>query len=378
MMKNATYRELMMGDHAPWFRQRSTRSSEDAIDLAAGRYLVLCFFGYGGEEGAQRRLVAAQRQQSPGDSPITFFGVSVDPADEWCAGVRDASPSIHHFWDFDGHVSRLYGALPTSAGDNRRESFRARWIVLNPNLQVCAVLPFGSHDSDVAQLTELLLSLPALTPVERVEMHAPVLVLPDIFDAPLCHDLIEQYDRHGGKASGFMREEDRMTVVAHDPRHKVRSDHTVNDSALRQRIQLHVARKVAPAIWRAFQFDATRMERYLVGCYDSSDGGHFRPHRDNSTRGTAHRRFALSINLNDDFDGGELMFPEFGPKGFKAPPGAGVVFGCSLLHCVTPVVRGRRYAFLPFLYDDKAAAIRVANRRYLVDGEPPALQNSAS
>ena len=373
-MTNVTYRELMPGDHAPWFRQRSTRGRDDAIDLAAGRYLVLCFFGHGREQDAQRRLEAAQRQHSLVDSSIAFFGVSVDPADESCAHVREASPSMAHFWDFDGHVSRLYGALPAGAGDGTGGAFRPRWIVLNPNLQVRAVLPFSPDGSETARLNELFRGLPRLTPAEVIEMHAPVLVLPGVFDATLCRDLIEQYDRHGGDATGFMREEGGMTVVAHDPRHKVRRDHLVNDTALRQRVQLHVARKVAPAIERAFQFNATRMERYLVGCYDSSEGGHFRPHRDNTTRGTAHRRFALSINLNSDFDGGELVFPEFGPRAFKAPAGAGIVFGCSLLHSVTPVVRGRRYAFLPFLYDEKAATLRDANRRFLARSEPPVLQ----
>ncbi len=77
------------------------------------------------------------------------------------------------------------------------------------------------------------------------------------------------------------------------------------------------------------------MERYLVGCYDAAEGGHFSPHRDNTTPGTAHRRFAISINLNDDFEGGEVSFPEYGPRGF---------------------------AFLPFVYDNAAAAIREANR----------------
>ena len=110
------------------------------------------------------------------------------------------------------------------------------------------------------------------------------------------------------------------------------------------------------------------MERLLIGCYDAKDGGHFRPHRDNTTRGTAHRRFALSINLNDEFDGGELVFPEFGPRRCKVPAGCGVVFGCSLLHMMTPVVRGRRYALLPFLYDENAAALRQANERFVAGG----------
>jgi predicted 2-oxoglutarate/Fe(II)-dependent dioxygenase YbiX len=123
-----------------------------------------------------------------------------------------------------------------------------------------------------------------------------------------------------------------------------------------------------PEIKKVHQFDVTRMERYIVCCYDAEEGGHFRPHRDNTTRGTAHRRFAVSINLNDDFDGGEVSFPEYGPQSFKPPPGGAVVFSCSLLHAVSRVTRGRRYAFLPFLYDDAAAAIREANNRYLGEG----------
>jgi predicted 2-oxoglutarate/Fe(II)-dependent dioxygenase YbiX len=113
------------------------------------------------------------------------------------------------------------------------------------------------------------------------------------------------------------------------------------------------------------------MERYLVGCYHAEDGGHFGPHRDNTTKGTAHRRFAASVNLNSDFDGGEIIFPEYSPRGLKPPRGGAVIFSCSLLHAVSKVARGRRYAFLPFLYDDDAARIRVQNEKFLdesVDG----------
>jgi len=40
----------------------------------------------------------------------------------------------------------------------------------------------------------------------------------------------------------------------------------------------------------------------------------------------------------------------------------------ALLHAVSPVTRGRRYAFLPFLYDDEAAKIREANNPHLGEG----------
>ena len=110
------------------------------------------------------------------------------------------------------------------------------------------------------------------------------------------------------------------------------------------------------------------MERYIVPCYAAEDGGHFHAHRDNTTKGTAHRRFAVSINLNDDFDGGEVSFPEYGRRSFKPALGGTVVFSCSLLHAVSKVTRGRRYAFLPFLYDEPAAKLREANNEFLGDG----------
>ena len=90
-------------------------------------------------------------------------------------------------------------------------------------------------------------------------------------------------------------------------------------------------------------------------------GGRRRPlqaHRDNGPGATAHWRFAVSINLNGDFDGGEVTFPEYNPRGIKAPPGWAVVFSAAILHAVGEVAYGRRYAFLPFVYDAAGAKIR--------------------
>jgi predicted 2-oxoglutarate/Fe(II)-dependent dioxygenase YbiX len=90
-----------------------------------------------------------------------------------------------------------------------------------------------------------------------------------------------------------------------------------------------------------------------------------RGHRDNTTKGTAHRRFAVSVNLNDDYEGGEIGFPEYGPRRFKPPVGGAVVFSCSLLHAVSRMTRGHRYAFLPFLYDEEASRLRETNNAFL-------------
>jgi len=189
-----------------------------------------------------------------------------------------------------------------------------------------------------------------------------------VFEPAFCRHLIRLYEQHGGEESGFMSDVRGKTVTIHDHGHKRRKDYIVKDQELIKETQRRISRRVIPEILKVHQFKVTRMERYVVSCYAAEDGGHFQAHRDNTTKGTAHRRFAVSIILNDDFDGGEVSFPEYGSRGFKPPPGGAVVFSCSLLHAVSRVTRGLRFAFLPFLYDDEAAKIREANNQFLGEG----------
>jgi predicted 2-oxoglutarate/Fe(II)-dependent dioxygenase YbiX len=282
--------------------------------------------------------------------------------------VGEVLPGMRHFWDFDGSVSRLYGALPAAPAGTGPGEFRRMWVVLDPALRVLAVIPFQQDGGERAELIPLLRSLPPVSHYGGIEMHAPILMLPNVLEPELCRRLVAEYERGGGELSGFMRQVDGKTLRLHDGRHKRRRDLTLEDAELQRVLQQRVISKVVPIIRRVHAFEATRMERYIVGCYDAEDAAHFAPHRDNTTSATAHRRFALSVNLNDDFDGGELCFPEYGPRRYKMPAGGAIVFSGSLLHAVTQVRKGRRYAFLPFLYDEAAAALRERNNAFLGEG----------
>ena len=52
---------------------------------------------------------------------------------------------------------------------------------------------------------------------------------------------------------------------------------------------------------------------------------------------------------------------------YRAPMGGAIVVSCSLLHEATPVIRGKRYAFLPFLYDEAGEQLGRQNARFLAD-----------
>ena len=132
-------------------------------------------------------------------------------------------------------------------------------------------------------------------------------------------------------------------------------------------LQFRVSRRIFPEFIKDYPFKVTHIERYMISCYSAEEQGHFRAHRDNTTAATAHRRFAVSINLNSEFEGGEIGFPEHGSRTYKPPPGGAVIFSCALLHAVSQVTTGRRYAFLPFLYDEEAAKLRDANYKIVAD-----------
>jgi len=374
-------RRLLPGDPVPWFRVRSTNNDNFAFATAAGRYLVLCFFGSAGKPETRAPLESLlARAALFDDKKCSFFGVSCDPKDESEQRVAGRIPGIRYFWDFDAAISEQFGAL-----DRASAKFQPFTLVIDPELRVMNVFPFRSSVDHGTEVATYLERLPPPDLHAGVPVTAPVLVIPRIFEVDFCRELIAYYKQHGGADSGFMREVDGKTVGIIDYGHKRRADCTIADPQLKSYAMQRIVRRLVPEIHKAFQFHATRLERYIVACYDTDPGGYFRPHRDNTTKGTAHRRFAVTINLNaDEYEGCDLRFPEFGSRLYRAPTGGAVVFSCSLLHEATAMRRGTRYAFLPFLYDDAAARVREENSQFLGDsvrryraGERPAAAGAA-
>lgn len=358
---------LLAGDPAPTFRQRSFANPRYAFDTAAGRFIVMAFFGTAGDPNTQARIKAVMAEPNIfNDRKACFFGISNDPSDETDKRVQERYPGYRYFYDFDLKISKLYGAAAQDAQlPAEKLNIRQFWAVIDPTLRVQKIIPFEKDLSDAKTLIEYMRALPDANKYAGIELQAPILFLPNVFEPELCEKLISLYDTGDNAESGFMRQVDGKTKLITDHNHKRRRDHIIKDQEVIAATQARVLRRIVPEIKKVHQFHITRMERYIVACYRAEDEAHFRPHRDNTTSGTAHRRFAVTINLNNDFDGGELNFPEYGPRSFKPPTGGAVVFSCSLLHTVSKVTRGHRYAFLPFLYDDAAAKIREANNQFL-------------
>ena len=364
----SSYSILLPGDPAPWFRQRCTAPQGTyTFDMSAGRHVLLFFFGSSLDTGIQAELAQIKASCALFDArQANFFGVSADVADETEARLTESLPGIRFFWDADGVVGRLYGAQPLSP--DQALPTRSRWVLLDPMLRVLGLM---DHEPGMAAHVVAVLETLLSTSRSRADNVAPVLCLEHVFEPEVCQRLVAAYHAGGSVASGVLteREVGRSTTIS-DAGFKRRRDCTLRDSALVQQVQARIIRRVVPEVRKVFQFEATRLERLIVACYDSADQGCFGAHRDNTVSATAHRRFAVSINLNDDFEGGEISFPEFGTRSYRPGAGGAVIFSCSLMHAVSPVLRGRRYACLPFMHDEAAAKLRQSNRATIREATP--------
>ncbi len=346
-----TYDPLFVGELAPWFRQRCIgQDGVFSFDTVAGRFVVLCFYGAASDPLARKALDQVQANRGLFDGASrSFFGVSNDAADEADARLAPA-PGLRHFADVDGAVARAYGVAPRD-GALEIAALRRGWFVMDPRLRVIATFPLDAAGNAAA--LAFLKGLPSSADHGR-EAHAPVLIIPGVFEPDIRARLIRHHQASGGTDSAVLTEAGVLT----DHGFKRRRDCPITDKALLDQVQTRIFRRVVPDIRHAFQFNATRLERLILAAYDAAERGRFGPHRDNTVAASAHRRFAVSINLNDDFEGGGISFPEFGPRAFRPPAGGALVFSCSLMHAVAPMTRGTRYACLPFVYDDAAAELR--------------------
>ncbi|HEY6697835.1 MAG TPA: 2OG-Fe(II) oxygenase [Acidimicrobiales bacterium] len=291
---------------------------------AGGRPTAVVFSN---DDGDPRLADLADRLAGRADVAL-FYVMSKEPA---------AVVGVPVWSDPEGAVTAAYGV---TAGE-------LTTVVLDPNLRVVGVVLGDRH---VEQVVGLLDGAAHRGPAVEVVTQAPVLLLPRVLNAAYCERLVRVWEQEGGVDTGVARASgDEL-----DASYKRRRDHTIGDPQLLRELSSVVGRRVLPEIRKVFAFQATRFEGFKIACYDAATGGFFRQHRDNLTPSTTHRVFALTLNLNDGYEGGQLRFPEYGNQLYRPDPGAALVFSCAHLHEVREVTSGRRFVLLSFLYGEPA------------------------
>lgn len=281
---------------------------------------------------------------SDGATPALVMGAAPTTA-QAVLGALKASGDPIPFALCDGEQRFLRPLLAPDSPDAATPQRRV--LVLDANQRLLMQTSSGTSDALTAAIRDAIASARADRPVDSLLFGsvAPVLMLPRVFEPDFCRRLIELWSS-GERADGGVSSR-YGNVMAAD--RKRTEDHIVRDQALNKEISDRLAYRIGPELAKAFGWDwEFAFDAHVIISYSAEGGHYFRAHRDNAAPQTADRAFAVSLNLNDDFEGGELVFPEYGPTRYKPRAGAAAVFSCSLLHEALPVTRGRRFVVTTF------------------------------
>lgn len=353
------------GDHAPAFHAPSHTGKHFYLSNEVGAPMLLLLHDSETFPSSAALLLAFEKAWPEFvEAGINLASITPDNVED-----RKAFADQHHIpfpllSDPDHFVRGYYelDELQSLAGEG--SSFPNTLIILDRNMvihDICA--PFQAEF-----IPELLDALKARFPKQQAVIvqdlyTPPVLLIPHIFDRAYCREIMNLWETQGNQISHVMRPDGEKTYGVVDRQVKIRRDHFIRDENIKTAINGIFQRRVYPEIEKCFHYVVDEYEHFKIACYDAETGGYFRPHRDNTSGGTAHRKWALSINLNsEDYEGGYLRFPEYGPQLYKPGTGCGVVFSCSLMHEATDITAGRRFVLLSFFYGEKDSEDRLRYR----------------
>lgn len=340
---------LQPGQRAPNFVLPNVDGRpEQLYDRFIGNTMVLSFVAAADSPAATAVLSDLEAQRGGlKDAGAAVVAVTTDSLDRTAAARAKLALGFPLYADPDGATSSRYSAPPAVTGR------AATTFVLDRNQRVLAVLTMtGSHATAALEILHEHGSAPSSN--RAIAAQAPVLLLPNVLDPALCAAAIAAWSADNDEGLVNLPQRAYAEGDAVKPVHNVyrdlkkRRDHITSD-ALNAKIIGTVTRHLFPELLKAYRFRVGSLERICVGAYEAGRGDFFRPHRDNMTETTRDRAFAVTLSLNDDYDGGGVRFAEFSDDVYDPPAGGALVFSCSLLHEALPVTRGRRMAAFTFL-----------------------------
>ena len=212
---------LPYGEAAPWPYLDTPSNPRFAFSASAGRFVLIGYAPDPESVALARAQIASERRRFD-DVGLCVFVLLRDEAS--IAAARDEIPGVRFVKDPKGEFAVQFNfTTPDVAG-------QAAWTLLDPTLRVVAAVPMPQAQALIASLR----GLPAPDRHAGVPLHAPVLIVPRIFEPAICRRLIDHYESVGGEVSGVMREINGRTVGVVDS-FKSRRDAGVCIAARRRR-----------------------------------------------------------------------------------------------------------------------------------------------
>lgn len=239
--------------------------------------------------------------------------------------------------DPENEVSRVLGSY-----DAKRRVVEPCCYTLTPNLRIQKQYPFRNSAAAIGQI---LADVPHPTPLpgQIITMHAPVLIIPDVLTAEQCQRL-KRHWQHSAQQEESVSSKPRKS-------NKPNIDIVLKE-ALMAEVDYILGGTLFPEIEKVFGLKVTHRESYKISSYSAIGSRFLKQQRTNFERQLSHRRVAMFLNLNDDYEGGGLNFPEYGNFVYKPIAGDAIVFPCSLMYQMLPVILGKQLVMDSFFFGE--------------------------
>ncbi len=330
-------------------RDENGRRISLADDHLSGRYMLLAFLGDPDSDELEpllRSLANLEAQFDALDATVMAVSASSDGARN-----RELKRASGFPWPI---VCDASGAIFASYGLHKGGDQTDRLVLVTPYRQIRCWFDLNGDASSTLEATmDILKNSRAAEELRWSPPHAPVLIVPNVLSGEECGKLVESIETDAPfmvrrPQPGELGGNYKMPVYEYDRQDRV--DMIIKDKNMLAFLDERIFGRVTPMIKKAFAFDVTRREDLHIARYVGAREGFSIGHRDNTSPAGAHRRFALSMSLNDDYEGGSIAFKEFSPQGYRVPAGTAMVFSSSLLHEVQETTSGVRYNLISHLF----------------------------
>ncbi len=208
-------------------------------------------------------------------------------------------------------------------------------ILTTPNLKIHKIFK-----NICEEINDEIEKIPSLSP--------PILIIPNVISKQLKDELIDFYEKSN------------KNVVLKGSKNR---SHVFTNTNLTKELDDKLSKSLLPELKKIYNLDITYRENYKICSYSAEDKGKFHAHRD-SVYPYGHRRLAMSLILNDDYQGGGITFPEYNNTAYKPEPCSAVIFPTPLYHQVLEITGGTRYVIIAFLFTDDEAEYKKSFNTY--------------
>ncbi|MFP6808298.1 MAG: redoxin domain-containing protein [Pseudomonadales bacterium] len=321
-------------------------------DHLSGKYLILIFLNDVSDNHAIQILKHFAGHHSLFDElNATLVTFSSDSDANKNQQLKKASA---YSWPIAGDST---GAVFASYGLHKGNCANVRIVVLTPFRQIRGWTDDPENiDHTIRGIMDILKSGTAHAEASWTPPHAPILMIPNVLSRAECTDIISSFETGGPftvrpPRAGEFSGDYKIPVYEHNRQDRV--DHIIKDKNTISFLDNRIWSRITPMIQKAFAYEVTRREDLHIARYVGERGGNQMGHRDNTSPATAYRRFALSLNLNDNYEGGGIAFKEYSQKPYNSPPGTAIVFSSALLHEVLETTKGTRYTLISHFFNDQ-------------------------